>query len=263
MAIAKMTIASMPAVEAIMFHQVISVFAASNDSALASHELRSPLSVVRLNLEAARGKAGEESAPTTGALIKEAEIECDSLSLLVDDLLTLASGDARDWRIERRSCDAEALLIESFEGMDEKASSMDVVLIPELPDTPVPPVYADERRIVQVLKILLENAFFYSPKGREVRLSLRSEGAFAVFAVSDHGLGVSAEDKRRIFERFYQVDQSRGDAFHHGLGLSIAYEIVEAHEGRIVVCDNEGGGSIFKVSLPLEKEGRQVTTFSN
>ncbi|MEG0324095.1 MAG: histidine kinase dimerization/phospho-acceptor domain-containing protein, partial [Raoultibacter sp.] len=101
--------------------------------AAASHELRSPLSVIKLDLEVAKARAQEGDAAATCALVEEAEVECGNLSLLTDDLLALASGDAQGWAIERCSCDAEALFVEAFDGMDEKALSAGVTLVPDLP----------------------------------------------------------------------------------------------------------------------------------
>ncbi|MEG0759168.1 MAG: ATP-binding protein, partial [Raoultibacter sp.] len=86
------------------------------------------------------------------------------------------------------------------------------------------------------------------------RMSLRREGRFVVFAVADCGPGIDDADKPRIFERFYRVDQSRSDSSHHGLGLSIAHEIVDAQGGQLTVRDNDGGGTVFEVFLPLSGE---------
>ncbi|WP_270296231.1 sensor histidine kinase, partial [Eggerthella sinensis] len=219
--------------------------------AAASHELRSPLSVVKLDLEAARARAAEEGAPSARILVEEAERECDGIGALVDDLLSLASGDARGWSVDAQPCDAETLFVEAFDGMDEKAAAADVALVPDLPAEPLPPVLADERRVVQLLRILLENAVAYSPAGGEVRLSLRCEGRFAVFAVADCGPGVPDADKERIFERFYRADPARSGTVHHGLGLSVAREIAEAHGGWVRVRDNEGCGAVFETGVPL------------
>lgn len=219
--------------------------------AAASHELRSPLSVVKLNLEAARSCLAEGSPQKASSLVEEASAECDSLALLVDDLMALASGDARGWSMEMRRCDAETLFVEALEAMEGKATASGVALVPELPQDPLPPLEADGARVVQMLRILLENAVSYSPKGQPVVMALSCAGACAVFTVTDRGPGVSDEVKARIFERFYQTDAARTDGNHYGLGLSIAREIAEAHGGRIEVQDNEGGGAEFRVWLPL------------
>lgn len=222
--------------------------------AAASHELRSPLSVIKLDLGAAKVKAKKENAVATHALIEEAEVECGNLSLLADDLLALATGAAQGWDVDCRPCDAETIFVEAFDGMDEKATLAGITLVPTLPNFPLPLIRADDRRVVQVLRILLENALSYSAAGQDVRLSLRRESHFAVFAVADRGPGIADEDKLRVFDRFYQTDQSRGEASHHGLGLSIAREIVDAHKGQLTVSDNEGGGTVFEVFIPLVEE---------
>ncbi len=112
-------------------------------------------------------------------------------------------------------------------------------------------VKVDRDKIKRLLIILLENAFKYSPGPRTVRLEARREGTQVFFVVMDRGPGVPAGEEKKIFDRFYQVD----DVFHHskpgiGLGLYIGHEIVTSHGGRIWYEPRKDGGAAFHFMLP-------------
>jgi signal transduction histidine kinase len=111
---------------------------------------------------------------------------------------------------------------------------------------------ADRERIRQLLCILLENAALYSPPGSEVEVELSEKDNQLQVSVLDRGVGIGEEDRERVFERFYQVE----DALHHslpgmGMGLYIAREIVERHGGRIWNEPRPGGGTAFRFTLPI------------
>ncbi len=118
---------------------------------------------------------------------------------------------------------------------------------------PLPRLSCDPDRIAQVLSILLHNAVSYTPENGFVSLSLTCrqdrKNLFEI-TVSDTGVGIPDSDKKRIFSRFYRAEKSRSTKGHFGLGLSIAYEIISAHHGRISVQDNLPCGSVFVVRLP-------------
>ena len=117
------------------------------------------------------------------------------------------------------------------------------------PEDTVPAVRCDPQRIRQVLAILLHNALSYTPENGQIRLSLLYDEKTVKLLVADNGIGISDEEKPRIFERFYRSDQARSEKGHFGLGLCIASEIIHAHQGRILVSDTPGGGSTFTVIL--------------
>jgi len=113
------------------------------------------------------------------------------------------------------------------------------------------PRAVDAEKLVRVLVILLDNASAHSPAGCEIEVTAEERDGEALVAVSDHGEGVPEKARELIFGRFYQVE----DALHHttrgmGLGLYIAKEIVEAHGGRIWHEHNDGGGSVFRFTVP-------------
>lgn len=145
--------------------------------------------------------------------------------------------------------EADTLLLETYEAFEPLAAKKQIRLNVQLPEELLPPCVCDPERIRQVLAILLHNAISYTPEHGTIHLALSFEKQRFCFQVSDNGIGIPDGEKSRIFERFYRADQSRSQKDHFGLGLSIAQEIVSAHQGQIMVKDTPGGGSTFLVFL--------------
>ncbi|GAA6292353.1 hypothetical protein F220043C3_07870 [Enterocloster asparagiformis] len=222
--------------------------------AAASHELRSPLSVIRSSLSAVTAAPEKQDQ-----FLANIDRECLRLSGLVSDLLLLASADAKTWTIRREDLDADTLLIGVYERFEPLARERNIRLCLELPEEALPHLTGDGQRLEQVLSILLDNALTYTPAGKQVTLSAcRREArghkkAGVTFAVSDQGCGVPDADKKHVFDRFYRADGSRTDRQHYGLGLSVAKELVQLHGGTIGLEDAEGGGARFLVHLPVKE----------
>lgn len=255
--------------------------------AAASHELRSPLAVICAGLAALR-TANVETA--LAPILSSLDGECVRMSRLIDDMLLLASADAKTWQLERTRTDMDTLLIELYESYLPLCRQKQIELRLDLPEQPIPPLLIDGGRIRQVLAILLDNAMTYTPAGREIRIqaemsspqtvpalspcradesSTQTQGPNMLFfhstnilsgnrkspyltlCVTDQGPGIPDKDKTRVFDRFYQADSARSDKSHYGLGLSIARELVHLHGGSIEVTDNKTGGSCFAVRLPV------------
>ncbi len=214
--------------------------------AAASHELRTPLSVI-LSAASACRKAGPEEQDRFFDIIKE---EGDSMSRLITDLLTLEGADSQGFFIQKENCEADTLLLNTYEAFEALALEKGYLLSVRLPDKKIAPVACDIGRIRQVLSILIHNAFCYTPPGSHICLSLSENANGILLSVADDGPGIPEEAKAHIFDRFYRVDQSRGTG-HFGLGLSIASEILRAHHGTLTVSDGEKGGSIFTLYLPF------------
>lgn len=214
--------------------------------AAASHELRSPVTVI-LSAAASMEKASPRELPHFISMIHS---EAARISRLVQDLLSLANADNHSWSIHPKPVEADTLLLDTFEKYESIMQAKDLHFQIELPKEPLRPYLLDRERISQVLDILLDNALSYVPPGGQVRLSLSEEKDCLVFAVSDNGPGISASSRKEIFRRFYRVDPSRKDKQHFGLGLSIAREIVSLHNGKITVSETPGGGATFTVILP-------------
>lgn len=213
--------------------------------AAASHELRSPLTVLRTGFSVI--DAEPEQTEHTLSLMRR---ETERMSRLVDELLLLAGGGQLRRQFHGASVELDTLLIDFADSMERVAEQAGLRLEVQLQDEAIPPVTGDKDLLCRLLTILTENALGYGPKGTQVRLTLETSGRWVLLSVADHGPGVPDSEKERIFDRFYRGSQSRTDTNHFGLGLSVAKELVALHGGSIRVLDTPGGGATFQVRLP-------------
>lgn len=214
--------------------------------AAASHELRTPLAVILSAAECLRNADAERQARFLDTIKQEGDI----LTSLVNDMLTLSASDSQRFSCHPAPVELDTLLINTYEAFEPLAAEKRLSLTITLPEESVPPCTADAERIVQLLSILLHNALSYTPEGGHIDLSLSHKKNRFYLTVSDSGIGISSDDKKKIFDRFYRAEKSRSAKGHFGLGLSIASEIVKLHHGTISVTDRPGGGSVFTVMLP-------------
>ncbi len=215
--------------------------------ASASHELRSPLTVMLSSLSAMNGASPEDAAHFSETIAREGK----RMSRLIDDMLTLSGADSSHFAIHKTSVEMDTLLLSAYEKFESLAKKQRISLKITLPDEPVPPCPCDRERIEQVLSILLDNALSYTPAKGTVRLSLQVISDKLILQVADNGAGVPDSEKKAVFDRFYRCDKSHKDKNHFGLGLCIAQEIVRLHKGQICLEDTPGGGATFRVILNL------------
>jgi signal transduction histidine kinase len=211
-----------------------------------SHELRSPLTAIRGNLDLLRRGAIENREERDTAL---AAIESESARMqrLVQDLLLLAQADA-GITIQKNLVELDTLLLEVYRHARMTSTGAKISLGSE----DQAQVLGDADRLKQLLINLVDNACKYTPNGGEVKLSLERDAHWVRVAIADSGIGIPAQDLPKIFDRFYRVDKSRArDQGGTGLGLAICQWIAEAHGGRIEVQSQVGRGSTFTVWLPV------------
>lgn len=216
--------------------------------AAASHELRSPLSVIDTNTSALQYQPDSTDAHFINIIHKE----CSRMKRLIDDLLLLAHTDAHQWSIQTTPVEIDTLLLNVYELFVALSKQKDLMFNIVLPETAVPTLNIDQERIEQALTILIDNAFAYTPKGGKVSLVLRVKKEALCIDVIDNGPGISVQHQPHVFDRFYRVDTSRHDKTHYGLGLSIAYEIMHLHKGKLLLTDTPGGGCTFTLCFPLK-----------
>lgn len=216
----------------------------------ASHELKTPLTVLRADIERAMQspKVGFDELPA----LEEALAETTRMADLVESLLTLARADEGRFDIHRELVDLEPLVADVHDTavMLGEASGAQVSLDASEPAT----VLGDPVRLRQLYLNLVTNALKYTPAGGTVSLRLEHRGDRVLFAVHDSGLGIAAADLPFIFDRFWRADRARsrgGERGGFGLGLAIAQWIAHAHGGNIAVASRLGRGSTFTVSLPI------------
>jgi two-component system OmpR family sensor kinase len=212
----------------------------------ASHELRTPLTSIRGFAELYRSGALPRKADVARAMAR-VESEATRMGLLVEDLLRLARLDQQR-PLEHALVDLAGLV----RGAVDSARARDPQRPVTLEVSGRPGVVGDEPRLAQVVGNLLSNALTHTPAGTPVEVRVTSSGSDAVVEVRDHGPGIPAEDRPRVFERFYRADASRTRASGgSGLGLAIVSALVQAHGGSVQLDDAPLGGARFRVRLPL------------
>lgn len=217
--------------------------------AAASHELKAPLSVIQANTETLCIDQTD-----TASLKKQKVVldECGRMSTLIQSMLRLASSDAGSWKMSMKEIDADSLLIEAWEAFQEFARKKNIRIKLNIEEH-YPKFIGDKEHIGTVLGILIDNAISYSLPDLSIEMGAEVQQKQIVFFVTDHGAGISNSEKEKVFERFYRADPSRNSKEHFGLGLCIAKEIVQLHQGTITLEDTPGGGCTFKVKLPIKQ----------
>jgi PAS domain S-box-containing protein len=214
-----------------------------------SHELRTPLASILGYVEMLRedGVSGPDADHCTEVIDRNAK----RLLRLVEDLQLLSQIQSGKMVMDFRSSDLADIAASAVEERRPEAQRKHIDLV--LSTTDLPDVAVDPARIAQLLGNLLSNAMKFTSDGGRVEVSLRPDGDRVVLAVADTGTGIPAADRERIFERFFRTKIVTEHAMQGpGLGLTITKAIVEAHNGTIVVDSEEGSGSTFTVSLPLQ-----------
>ena len=217
--------------------------------AMVSHDLRTPLTSIRLFLQmAATGNYGEITDSGKRA-IERAESSTELLISIVNDLLDAEKIESGDLQLELTQTTTSRVVERAIAASQGAAKVSEITLEHEVTNDVF---VADEERIVQVLINLITNAIKYSPKDSTVTVNAGLEGARIVFRIRDRGVGVPKHLQTAIFERYRQLDQPKDTKKRGvGLGLAICKTLVEKHKGTIWVESDEGKGSTFCVAIPL------------
>jgi signal transduction histidine kinase len=226
-----------------------------------AHELRTPLSVLRLQLESIEDGIAQPTPETLRSLAEETSL----LTRLVDDLRLLSLADAGQLSLAIEAVDASAAGERVVGNVAPRARQQQIDLRIERPQAALA-VLADPQRLLQILGNLIENALRYTPAGGTVTLRLAQSAAssapslpahpagWVVFEVADTGAGIPASELPQIFERFYRADKARArETGGSGLGLAIVQRLVEMQSGRIWVSSALGQGTTFHVALPAAR----------
>ncbi len=211
-----------------------------------AHDLRTPLTRLRSSAEQAL-QSDHDPAVLTEALSDALE-ESEAVLRVLDALMDVAEAEAGTIRLARTRLDLAALVDDVVDLYAVVADEKGVRLCWQRPASV--PIEADAPRLRQALANLVDNAVKYTPPGGTVTVEAGIEKAEAVVSVRDTGIGLSAEEQSRIWERLYRGDRSRSER-GLGLGLSLVKAIVEAHGGRVVGEDAIGEGATFTIRLPL------------
>ncbi len=214
-----------------------------------SHELRTPLTSIKGYMEALM----DGVIPATDEVYSQVHEEAERLSRLVDDLQELSRVQAGVVHLEKEALYLDDIFMRVSKRLlpqyEAKGVQLDIKSTNELPS-----VLADSDRLIQILSNLMGNALQYTAEGGQVVVSAEVQEKAMFIKVEDNGAGIDAKDLPHVFDRFYRVDKSRSrqKGGGSGIGLTIAYYLVEAHGGRLwAESGGLGKGSCFTFTLPL------------
>ncbi|MGE6612097.1 sensor histidine kinase [Peribacillus sp. NPDC076916] len=217
----------------------------------ASHEIRTPLAVIQSRADLlfqSPNATIEEKAVDISIISKEVR----RLNKLVNGLLTLTRTDSNQIEVKKSNFFLDDLLMDIVEQYRDIASFQEKSIISHAPEQVV--FHGDKERIHQLLVILVDNAMKFTEEGGEISLSCIKNASSIILTVEDNGEGIPQEDLPLIFNRFYQVEQSRSANEGSGLGLSIAKWIVNTHQGNIKVTSEQNERTRFEITFPRNQK---------
>ena len=220
-----------------------------------SHELRTPLTNIRSYAETLVDNAGELPPDTEKNFLGVILNESDRMTHIVQDLLTLSRFDSGRSELKLAPFSFSQAVEDVYNAVLMEAQrhghTVNLHMQEGLPD-----IVGDRERIMQVMMNVVSNSIKYTPDGGEIRISAGQWPGKVWMEVADNGIGIPAEDRGRIFERFYRVDKARSrESGGTGLGLSIAKEIIDRHQGTIELVDRPGPGLTVRITLLVEGPG--------
>lgn len=213
-----------------------------------SHELRTPVSSIRLMVETI-ALSGEDPEALR-MFLPQVILELERMTRMIEDLLTLSRSEAGAVPLDRSNVDLSEVVGEAAAAFKHRAEDLGV----DLKVLPAERIEADvdAERIRQVVANLVDNALRHTQAGGQVRVELLARDGDAILRVRDDGVGIPFKDLPHVFERFYVVDRSRSrDSGGTGLGLAIVKQIVEGHGGSVQADSELGSGATFSCRIPL------------
>lgn len=212
-----------------------------------SHELRTPISNIRIIIESLFHEKERPRRADSISSLRAIQREADSLQHLAEELLMLSMMETGQVYLRMRPVRLHELIREVCEREEERREMAGITINNRVKSETS--ALADRDQLRRVLSNLLHNAFKWTPEGGEVAFAAEETGEEVTVTVRDSGPGVPADQTKRIFERFYQMDESRSRGEGVGLGLAICRHIVEAHGGRIWAEPGQPGGGYFAFTL--------------
>jgi signal transduction histidine kinase len=215
-----------------------------------SHELRTPLTLILAPLDELRHRGGTGN-PQTDDFLRIARENGLRLLRLINDMLDLVKLDAKGAELQRHAGDLAQLVPGIIHSAGHLARAKGLELSVDAPQEPLP-ADVDSNALEKILLNLFTNAVKFTPTGGRIDVALSRNGDSAVVEIKDSGIGISAADLPRIFDRFGQLDSSSTRQYSGiGIGLALSRELVEAHGGKITATSELQRGTTMRVSLPL------------
>jgi two-component system, OmpR family, phosphate regulon sensor histidine kinase PhoR len=216
-----------------------------------SHELKTPLAVIKSSVETLVDGAAEDPE-ACGMFLTQVTREADRLEALIQDLLSLARIEAGHLGLHPEAIALGRAITDCVERHHGRAEVKTLTMVEKPPSDGRDVLgWADPDALRQVMDNLVDNAIKYTPNGGRITVRWSATADTVIFEVEDTGVGIPADDLPRVFERFYRVDKARSRSVGGtGLGLSIVKHLVQAMKGQVRVASTLGKGTIFRVTLP-------------
>lgn len=214
-----------------------------------THELKSPLASVKLQLETLLKR--DLSADNKNKVIGNALADAERLDYLVENILMAANLESSGYRLYLERLNFSDFVIDFLEKFKSRNNKSEI--LSNIQDNVF--ISADKTAILSVIQNLMENAVKYSGEGSSVSVNLYKKNNDIILEVGDQGIGINEEEKKKVFRKFYRIgnEETRGTK-GTGLGLYIVKHLVELHKGNVTIKDNKPRGAIFEITLPSNEK---------
>jgi signal transduction histidine kinase len=214
---------------------------------IASHELKTPITSIKLGIHMLRVKSRKENDPKLAMQLDKIDNQVDNLTRLINDLLDVSKMTTGKVSIKKQSFNIDELINEKIDEISAIKETHTIIKKGHATKA----ITADRARIGQVIINLVTNAIRYSPQANKIIISVKEDQTNLIVSIQDYGEGIAKNHQKKIFERFYQVyDAQRKGAL--GIGLYISNQIVKLHNGNISVESKKGQGATFSIALPYK-----------
>jgi signal transduction histidine kinase len=216
-------------------------------ASIVSHELKAPLGAVQQNLFALDFELEETLTGEQKAKMERIKIRIDELLKLINSWLRVISVDINKLKDGFTQVSITKPVSNALESVASLAERKNIEIVSSISDK-LPPIFGDVLSLSEVFVNIMGNSIKYSPDGTRVTLNAEVQGQNLVTSIQDNGIGISPEDLPHIFDGFFRGKSGQAG---HGIGLAVAHQIVDAHNGSINVTSELGKGTTFMVSLPI------------
>lgn len=216
----------------------------------ASHELRSPLTVIQTSVDVLSFK-GSETIDENSKWVNNISNECQNMSKLITDMLDIAQEENKKLIFTDKKIVINPVIEEVIQLLTPTAKEKEIEIISQL--SPNTLITVDSDRFKQLVRIFIDNAIKYSKNKSKIYVRLKQYKNKIVLEIQDNGIGISKKERKKIFERFYRTDEARTrEEIGTGLGLNIAQSIVNNYNGKISLKSKPNKGSTFTITLPIK-----------
>lgn len=226
---------------------------------MTAHDLRGPIGTIGSLAQTLHHRAADRLDDTEKMVLERMHHSSQRMLRMVEDLLALSEVDRGGLALDRQPCDIVQVVRTAIGLAQVVAAEKDIQIEAILPDGPLE-ILADDAKFEQVVSNLLSNATKYSPRGSTVEVELSADPETVALRVTDHGVGIPADELDRVFAPFTKISSqpTEGES-STGLGLAIVQRIVRGHNGRVEVASEVGQGTTITVFLPRGTDGRGAT----